>query len=95
MSFFREGLRPYFRDLKKSIAVLGFWRTMYLRNLYRPIMRIIHQWGWHAMTRVYVGMEHEHEWCQWCGLRSMLVSQGGRVMTDNVKRPLQAGSVRQ
>lgn len=55
--------------MRESVTVIGFWRFIYLRFFYRMVMRVIHRWGWHDMTRCGPPGD-QHEWCQWCGVRA-------------------------
>ena len=59
------------KDILEAIRVLGFWKTLYLRILYRPHMRFIHIFERHWFTKVgpVLPTGETWKWCQWCGKR--------------------------
>lgn len=71
----------------EAIRVLGFWRVVFNRTLYRPLSRWMHRHHLHYAPPV--GPPHgdndclQQHWCQWCGLR------GDLVLMDRARGPLQ------
>lgn len=62
-------MREYWRNLIEGIRVMGFWRCMYARNLYRPHMRLIHKQGqhWFKIVGHLYPDGATYERCDWCG----------------------------
>lgn len=62
------------RETIEAIRVLGLWRVVYARTLYRPLSRLMHRFDLHYAP--VGGPDGNQAWCQWCGLRySYLLSQ--------------------
>lgn len=61
----------------EAIRVLGFWRVVYYRTAYRPLMRLMHRYNLHYAPPSYPqgddGYVDKVLWCQWCGLRHRVV----------------------
>jgi hypothetical protein len=52
----------------EAIRVLGFWRVLWHRTLYRPVSRLMHRFDLHYAP--IGGPDGDVAWCQWCGLRA-------------------------
>lgn len=58
------------REFVESVRTLGFWRTLYLRYLYRHLMRFAHRHNWHHTRKIGPFEDGSTQlWCEWCGLR--------------------------
>ena len=51
----------------RAIRAIGFWRVVFYRTLYRPLMKLAHRYNWHYAP--VGGPDRNQAWCQWCGLR--------------------------
>lgn len=71
----------------EAIRVLGFWRVVFLRVLYRPLSRWMHRHHLHYAPPSYPQREDGYAdkmlWCQWCGMR--YVVPRGQFPTDAPK----------
>lgn len=52
----------------EAIRVLGFWRVVFLRMLYRPLSKLMHRFNLHYMPPCHPDGD-TMIWCQWCGAR--------------------------
>ena len=43
------------------------WHTVLNGRVYRPVMRVMHRWGWCYPQSTLV--EPRTVWCHWCGMR--------------------------
>ncbi len=58
-------------DFLEAVRVLGFWKTLYLRILYRHHMKLIHHFGRCWFKRIYPQGQPQ-KWCTWCGERHII-----------------------
>lgn len=65
----------------RDIKILGFWRFMFLRFVYRHLMRFAHKFNWHYAPESLPFEDGSTQlWCQWCGFR---------MTKKNLKGPLE------
>lgn len=64
------------RETIEAIRVLGFWRVVFYRTLYRPLMRLAHRYNWHYAPPIYPDLD-TMLWCHWCGLRYVVPDTSG------------------
>ena len=58
-------------DLMESVRVLGVTKTLYLRLVYRHLMRCAHRYGWHYAPITVLVDDATMKWCHWCGMREV------------------------
>jgi len=81
------------RETIEAIRVLGFWRVVYYRTAYRPLMRLMHRYNLHYAPPSYPqgadGYIDKVLWCQWCGMRYLI-----RKPTGSTVLPVASESVK-
>ncbi len=68
---YREGGRVAKSELREELEVLGVQRWLYHRFIYRHLMALAHQYGWHYAPKSVIGGGDTLEWCHWCGMRNI------------------------
>lgn len=71
-------------ETRECIRVLGFWRWLWLRYLYRPTSRILHRMNLHYAPERDMMDGSTIRWCQWCGLRDVRY-RGGIPITKEMR----------
>lgn len=59
-------------EQREAIRVLGFWRWLGYRYLYRPISRLLHRFSLHYAPTRKMADGSVVRWCRWCGLRDVM-----------------------
>jgi hypothetical protein len=61
------------KQLTEAVRTLGFWRVLYYRVLYRPMMRLAHRYDWHYAPVIGPFEDGSTQrWCKWCGFRQSI-----------------------
>lgn len=70
------------RETFEAIRVLGFWRTLWLSTLYRPVMRWMHRHHLHYLKECHPEGD-TMLWCEWCGVRYVMPRNKSEPPTVN------------
>lgn len=70
------------RETIEAIRVIGFWRVLFYRTAYRPLMRLMHRHDLHYAPACHPDGD-TLLWCQWCGLRYRVPPQTSLLNSDD------------